>query len=212
MDVDACSPSGARRAPRACAAARRCLRVRQRRMLAQYLPAATEGIGAALGAGADLPAAVRAMALGAPGSLPATALAPLLGIRAGGSGLEQAFLALRDGLGGTDLTLLAHAVIIAGRVPQAQPRVFLHLAQHLRARRRLEQRLAALRARARRLGLAAGVLPPAALAGALGLDPLTARLLLQHPAGWLLPGLLASLLLGGLVLLRRTAGPGEPEH
>jgi Flp pilus assembly protein TadB len=212
MDANAADPSRRPRTGRPSAIARRCRRARQRRELAQRLPAAIEGIAADLRAGADLASAVRAMALSARGARLTAVFAPLLEVRSGGPALERAFLSLCERIGGVELTLLAHAIVIARGSPQAQSNTFLRLARRLRARRQAELRIAALRTRARRLGIAAGVLPLAALAGAVGLDPPTAQLLLARPAGWLLLGLLALLLLGGLVLLGRTLSLDAAEH
>jgi Flp pilus assembly protein TadB len=188
----------------------RWLRARQRRELAQQLPAAIESIAAALDDGEGLLPAVQAVALRAPGRV-AAALAPLLEVPSGGVALEQALLALRERIGGAELTLLAHAVAVAGRSAQPRSEVFRRLARRLCARRIAEHKVAALVARVRWLSGAAGALPLAALAWQLHLDPVAARTLLARPIGWTLLALLALLVLQGLRLLGRAVRVDDPE-
>jgi Flp pilus assembly protein TadB len=194
--------SGDRCARRPGAAGGRWLRARQRRQLARQLPAAVESIAAALDDGEGLLPAVQSVALRARGPL-AVALAPLLEIPGGGAALEQALLALRARIGGAELTLLAHAVAVAGRSAQPRSVAFRRLARRLCARRIAEHKVAALVARVRWLSAAAGVLPLAALAWQLHLDPAAARTLLARPIGWTLLALLALLVLQGFRLLGR---------
>jgi Flp pilus assembly protein TadB len=195
---------------RAIAAGGRWLRARQRRELARQLPAAIESIAVALSEGAALLPAVQAMALRAQGPLAAT-LAPLLEVQSGGPALEQALLALRERIGGAELTLLAHVVAVAERSAQPQSAAFRRLARRLRARCDAERRVAALVARARWLTGAVGVLSLAALTWLLHLDPVAARTLLARPIGWSLLALLALLVFHGLVLLSRAVRLDDEE-
>jgi Flp pilus assembly protein TadB len=210
MHATASVESRDRCARRAHAADRCWLCARQRRELARQLPAVMESIAAALDDGEGLLSAVQAVALRARGPL-AAALSPLLEVPGGGAALEQALLALRERIGGAELTLLAHAVAVAGQSAQPRSDVFRRLARRLRARRIAERKVATLVARVRWLSGAAGVLPLAALAWQLHLDPAAARTLLARPIGWALLALLALLVLQGFRLLGRAARLDDPE-
>lgn len=212
MNVDAADPPREPRAWRAGAIVGLGSRARLRRELAQQLPAVAEGFAAALRAGADQPAAMQALARCAPHPLLMAAVAPLLEGQGRAPAPERALLALRDRIGGAELTLFAHVLVVAGRSPQAQAGAFLRLARRLRARRQAEQRIAVLRGRARRVGMAAGALSLATAAAVLRLEPAAAQLLVARPVGWLLLGSLALLLLHGLVLLGRALGLDAPER
>ena len=210
MNASVTAPVHPRRRWRPTLHAGRWARLRQRRELARQLPAAVESLAAALGAGAGLLPALQAMALRARGPLAAT-LAPLLEVQSEGPALDQALLALRDRAGGVELTLLAHAVALAGGCAEPRAAVFRRLARRLRARDESELKFAALRTRARCWAVAAAALPLATLAWLLQLEPAAVRTLLAQPHGWYLLVLSALLVLQGLALLARAVRIDDPE-
>jgi tight adherence protein B len=179
-------------------------RLRRRRLqaLQRQLPDAMLAIAAGLRGGAGLWQALELVPRHQPRPI-AQEFALLLRQHRMGMALEQALheLAMRTGL--HDVRMLVATLAIARDLGGGLAEVLERLAQSVRRRVAMEDRIDALTAQGRMQGRIVGALPLLLAAVLYAMEPGTMSRLFVTPAGWVVLGLIAVLELVGALLIRR---------
>jgi len=178
------------------------LTARRRRTLRSQLPDSLAALGAALRAGLGLSQALASLALDQPRPI-ADEFALIARKQRLGTPLDRAVAELGDRVPLAEFGLFCSAVRIAHEVGGSLAETLDRLADTVRRRIVLEEKIEALTAQGRLQGIVVGLLPVALVAVLVLLEPQAMQALFSTPLGWLTLAVVSVLELLGAYLIRR---------